>query len=110
MSSSFIKRIRKRLGSNTAVPENVVVEEVPSSNQQEIPISNQEEETIDQAIPISNQEEETIDQAIPISNQQEEPVDEEVASTIPDEPKPSRWRDDLYIQTRSMVFYFQFIP
>lgn len=28
-------------------------------------------------------------------------VDEEVASTIPDEPQPSRWRDDLYIQTRS---------
>jgi hypothetical protein len=90
--SSFFPRIRERLPSRKENQEGEVVE--TAKNEEPVP------EVVIVPEPTVNEEEPE-----PIANEEpvaaEENVEEDKASTIPEEPEPSRFRDDLYIQTRS---------
>lgn len=116
--ASFFRKIRQNLTANTDEPtgqiDNVLqeyqtieadkedVENVV--NEQSLDEGNQQVEPEEEVSPITQQVEPVIEPLTsqPEPNESKAAADEEeVASTIPDEPKPSIWRDDLYIQTRS---------
>lgn len=131
--SSFFQRIRQRLtstSSNNAANNTPTVSQVEITDQslsvaneaainqpEEVQENPQVEESetvqsdvVEEPMASSPQQiDETIEQQPEeTQNEAEEDtknVDEEVASTIPDEPQPSRWRDDLYIQTRSKPIF-----
>ncbi|KAI6176846.1 hypothetical protein M3Y97_00842900 [Aphelenchoides bicaudatus] len=116
--ASLFQRFRQRLRSNAgdeagsqSQPVQITTESAANepltneASQQEaaVVVEQQAEQISQEPEPSPSQQLETNEEN---DGQNEEPkdeanqVDEEVASTIPEEPQPSRWRDDLYIQTR----------